>query len=201
MYEVWLRPNLRAMRVGLLAPAVIAAMSLAAIFSGIIFLAVVGWIGIALSGSLFGLIVWLMRRPMLAYESGHLLVNLRNGPPIRLPIDVVEAFFLGSGPLKLSDEHSAPYQTTNLITRLAEKATDWAERPVKPALGRWHESYITVHGAWCETLSLEVVSRLNVRLHQIQHASDDSCQSTNALTHDVQSDHLIIQPPAEETSR
>ena len=60
MYEVWLRPNLRAMRIGLIAPAVVAIVSMAAIFSRIGFLLVVGWIGIALSGLLVGLIAWLM---------------------------------------------------------------------------------------------------------------------------------------------
>ena len=107
---------------------------------------------------------------------------------------------MGSGPLKLSDQLDAPYQTTNLIVRLAEKAVDWAERPVKPCSGRWREGYIMVYGAWCEPLSLEVVSRLNVRLHQIQHGAEDSCQSANALTRDAARDPTR-DPAAEAAAR
>jgi len=134
----------------------------------------VGWTALALGGSLFGLLLRQMSQPRLAYDPGYMLAYLRLGAPVRVPIDVVECFFLGSGPLKLSDQVNAPFRTVSLIVRLAEKATDWADRPVKPALGRWAEGYIMIHGAWCEPLSLEVVKRLNVRLHDIQHGIQDS---------------------------
>jgi hypothetical protein len=175
MRETWLRPNLRALRFGLLAPAVIAVASLALVLSQLTALIVAGWILLALALTLGLLFFWFMRRPVLAYEAGYMLVYLRKGGPFRMPIGVVEGFFLGSGPLKLADQWNAPYQTVNLIVRLAEKATEWADRPVKPALGRWAESYVMIHGAWCEPLSLEVVSRLNVRLHQIQQG-DEACR-------------------------
>ncbi|HEY2827859.1 MAG TPA: hypothetical protein VGJ04_09690, partial [Pirellulales bacterium] len=51
---------------------------------------------------------------------------------------------------------------------IADKATDYHQRDVKPALGRWDEGYVTIHGAWCEPLTLEVVQRLNVRLAEAQ---------------------------------
>lgn len=163
-------------------PGIIAAGSLVGVFSGFMVARIASWLLLCLAVVLLALIVWWMRQPRLAFDGGILLVYLRAGGPYRVPIDAVECFFLGSGPLKLSDQIDAPYRTVNLIVRLAEKATDWADRPVKPALGRWHEGYIMIYGAWCEPLSLEVVSRLNVRLHQIQHPSDDQCQSTSAAT-------------------
>ncbi len=133
----------------------------------------IGWMAIALGGALFGLLLRQMSQPRLAYEPGYMLAYLRLGSPVRVPIDVVECFFLGSGPLKLSDQVNAPFRTVSLIVRLAEKATDWTDRPVKPALGRWAEGYIMIHGTWCEPLSLEVVTRLNTRLHSIQHGIED----------------------------
>jgi hypothetical protein len=151
---------------------------LAAIGIGLLFLTKETWalpaglIAFATATAIFGFLLWLMTQPRLAYEPGFMLVHLRFGSPIRVPIDVVECFFLGSGPLKLSDQVNAPFRTVSLIVRLAEKATDWADRPVKPALGRWAEGYIMIHGAWCEPLSLEVVTRLNTRLHNIQHGID-----------------------------
>jgi hypothetical protein len=163
------------MRLGLLAPALVGMASVVGVLSRSPVLVGVGWIGVACALVLALLLMWLMRRPVLAYRSGQLLVYLRAGRPFRVPIDVVEGFFLGSGPLKLSDQWEAPYRTVNVIIRLAEKATDWADRPVKPSLGRWAESYIMIFGAWCEPLSLEVVSRLNVRLHRIQHG-EEACQ-------------------------
>ena len=38
-----------------------------------------------------------------------------------------------------------------------------------------------IHGAWCEPLSLDVVSRLNVRLHNVQHGIDAS-RGENGMT-------------------
>lgn len=180
MREIWLQSNRRALWMGMIAPALLAVVGFALILAAPGLVShVIGWIAIAVSGCLIGFLGRQLRQPRLAYEPGYMLVYLRLGPPIRVPIDVVECFFLGSGPLKLSDQVSAPYRTVGLIVRLAEKAADWADRPVKPALGRWAEGYILVHGAWCEPLSLEVVSRLNVRLHQIQHPSADECQRTS----------------------
>jgi hypothetical protein len=193
MNEIWLRANRRALWMGLLAPGSLAAVALACVFFGSGPLRVLGWAGVVVAGCVVGLILWLMRQPRLAYQPGYMLVYLRLGPPIRLPIEVVECFFLGSGPIKLTDHIDAPYRAVGLIVRLAEKAAEWADRPVKPALGRWHEGYILIHGAWCEPLSLEVVSRLNVRLHQIQHPSDDRCQSTSAAV-SVATDSIAEAP-------
>jgi hypothetical protein len=172
MFEVWLCPNRRALAMGMSAPALLAAIGVAVTLVGGTLPCAIGWTVIGFAVLLSALLLWQIFQPRLAYEPGSMLVYLRLGSPIRVPIDLVEGFFLGSGPLRLSDRHSAPFNAVGLIIRLAEKAADWADRPVKPALGRWAEGYITIHGAWCEPLSLEVVTRLNVRLHDIQHAAE-----------------------------
>ena len=55
-------------------------------------------------------------------------------------------------------------QVAQLGIRIAERATDWAEVAVKPALGKWCGGYVTIYGTWCEPLSLELVKQLNARL-------------------------------------
>lgn len=168
--EVLLRPNRRAIYAGLALPAVIALAGLA--------LAVAPWdaakwwrgvgLGLAAFGLLLvGLLLWQLRQPRLAYASRHLLIFLRSGPPLRLPVELVQCAFLGTGPTQMSGPAGAKLRSSNLVIRLEEKATEWHEREVKPALGRWSDGYITIHGAWCEPLTLEVVQRLNTRLHEL----------------------------------
>jgi hypothetical protein len=110
-----------------------------------------------------------LRQPRLSYHDGFLLVNLRPGAPIRLPIEVVEGFLLGQGPSFLPGRRYRGTETTTLVIRLAEAATDWADVDgIKPALGKWCGGYITIRGTWCEPLSVSLVNRLNQRLAAVQ---------------------------------
>ena len=111
--------------------------------------------------------LWQSRQPRIAYRDGQLLFYLRSGRPIRLPVAIVQCAFLGSGGAPVSDIGSREINAANLVIRLDKKAVDWADVEVKPALGRWTEGYITIHGAWCEPLTLDVVQRLNIRLHEL----------------------------------
>jgi hypothetical protein len=172
MTEVWLRPNRRALYAGMLLPAVAALGGIAlALAAGSPWLRALGGGFLALGGSIVGLLAWQSRQPRVGFVPGYLLFYLRLGSPIRVPIEVVEGCFLGSGPLKLTDASESSLRTANLVFRIADKATDWVAVPIKPALGCWAEGYITIHGAWCERLTLEVVQRLNVRLHKAQQAA------------------------------
>jgi hypothetical protein len=125
----------------------------------------VGWVLAGLGGVLICLFFLQSRQPRIAYEAGHLLLHLRSGPPIRLPVELVQCAFLGAGPTQVPG--GGERRTANLVIRLDEKAADWTNVPVKPALGRWSDGYITIHGAWCEPLTLDVVQRLNLRLHEL----------------------------------
>jgi hypothetical protein len=85
-----------------------------------------------------------------------------------VPIDIVEVFFLGQGPSELPKLHGREPETQNVIIRLAESATNWKHRDVKPAIGLWCEGYITIRGSWCEPITPEIMRKLNHRLAEIQ---------------------------------
>jgi hypothetical protein len=62
-------------------------------------------------------------------------------------------------------------ETSALVLRVADKASDWHRQDVKPQLGKWCEGYITIRGTWCEPLSIALVNRLNARLAEIHAAT------------------------------
>ena len=125
---------------------------------------------------------WHSVRPRLGYEKGNLLVYLTPGRPVAVPIEFVECFFLGETAMTLPGERKER-RTSTLVVRLAESAKDWKHREVKPSLGSWSDAYITIHGTWCEPLSVERVHRLNQRLAEIHRqrrasAAEVSSQKT-----------------------
>lgn len=134
---------------------------------------VVTGLGIAAGLLLVGRILWWLRVPRLAYEDGQLLVYLDSATPTRVPIDIVECFFLGQGASELPKLDGRDAETQNVIVRLAESAKDWRHRDVHPSIGHWCEGYITLSGAWCEPIDGESLKRLNARLvavHREQRA-------------------------------
>ena len=135
---------------------------------------------------LIGLLAWQSWQARLGYEPGFLLVYLRLGRPIRVPVEFVECCFMGSGPLKLTDAGQSNLKTANLVLHLADRAPEWANVPVKPALGKWADGYITIHGAWCEPLSFDLLQRINTRLHEIQHSAPTSGRPEPLLTRTIE---------------
>jgi hypothetical protein len=81
-----------------------------------------------------------------------------------VPVEHIECFLLGAGLRRLPGRTGREVQMSQLRIRLAERAVDWAQRDVKPALGAWCGGYITIHGAWCEPLDVSLVNQLNERL-------------------------------------
>ncbi len=134
-------------------------------------LVVVGCLLGALSAATIVSLLWQMRKPRLAYCDGELLVWLRSGSPIRVPIDVVECFLLGQTPSLLPGRRHQTTETTALVVRIADRATQWHRQDTKPQLGKWCEGYITIRGTWCEPLSLDLVNRLNQRLADVTRAA------------------------------
>jgi hypothetical protein len=127
------------------------------------------WAGIALIVVGAATVAALLRqilRPRIAYANGHVLFHLRSGDPFAVPVHIVESFFVGQGPATLPGGIENRQQTANLIARLSQRATDWARRDVKPALGKWCDGYVTINGTWCEPLDDAVLRRLNRRLHE-----------------------------------
>ena len=111
-----------------------------------------------------------LRRPRIAYEDRKVLFYLRARRPVAVPVEHVEAFFLGQGPTNLPTVTGKAAETVNLVARISQKAPEWAEVEVKQALGNWKESYATIRGTWCEQLTTDVIRRLNHRLREVTEA-------------------------------
>jgi hypothetical protein len=129
------------------------------------------WVGGVLAALGIGMIVVLLRqlrRPRIAFRDGEVLFYLQLGPPIAVPVNIVEAFFLGQGPAIFSGGTPSKHETVNLVARLSPREVEWARRDVKPALGNWCDGYVTVRGTWCEPLDSNVIQRLNLRLKEVK---------------------------------
>jgi hypothetical protein len=174
--EIWLRTNVRALLLGAVLP------SAAGLFGLILLLGLPGhepaaWmrgLGTVLllaAAALILALLWQMRQPRLAYADGHLLVWLRAGAPIRMPVEVVECFWLSQTPSLLPGKRHARTETAAVVIRIADRATEWRHQEVKPQLGKWCEGYITIRGTWCEPLSIQLIDRLNRRLAEVSRAA------------------------------
>jgi hypothetical protein len=169
MTETWLQPNRRVLAVALIPAAgliVIGGLLLGAVNSTS--LRAFAWGLTTLGAALVMGLASQFRRPRIAYRDGEVQFFLRAGAPIVVPVDIVEAFFLGQGPAHLPRGYGRDAKTVNLVARLSQKAPEWAHASVKPALGRWREGYVTIRGAWCEPLTGDVIRRLNSRLRELR---------------------------------
>jgi len=172
MPEVWLRTNRRAYFVMMILPAGVLLLLLAGLAWS---LASGRYWGISTAFTIAALgALWLLvglyhasLLPRIAHESGELLVYLRPGPPTRVPIDIVEVFFLGQGASELPKLAGREPETQNIVVRLAESATEWKHRDMPPAIGHWCESYITLRGSWCEPITPELMQHMNQRLIEV----------------------------------
>lgn len=167
MTEVWLRSNRRIL--------VLAMIPLLMLTGLGVLLQNANWFwpGIAcflLSAFLFVGLVTQLIRPRVAYRDDHVLFYLKSGGPIVIPLQVVEAFFQGEGLAHLPGEAQHHAKSVNLIARLSQRETDWHEREVKPALGRWSEGYVTIRGTWCEPITGDLIRQLNRRLGEVSRA-------------------------------
>lgn len=170
--EVWVRSNRRVLALAMVAPAALAAVGVG--ITAAADASLTRGLGIAMiaAGSLLVLlVVSQMLRPRVAYRDGHVLFYMRPGAPIAVPVAAVEAFFLGQGPARLPGEGEQPLKATNLVARISQKHPEWEHVAVKPALGRWCESYVTMNGPWCEPLNGDVIRKLNHRLRELHAAA------------------------------
>jgi hypothetical protein len=172
MREVWLKQNNRAVLFGMVPPVLVCLI--AAIWLAWMGASASGWAW-ALAWSILGAGVLMLavlalqfRQPRIAYRDGKLCFNLRAGALVEVPIDVVEAFLLGVGPAMISGRDDGRTETRTLNVRLAERAEEWANVDVKPALGKWCGGYVSIRGTWCEPLNVALVNRLNQRLAEVQ---------------------------------
>ncbi len=174
--EIWLRTNTRAMLLGAVPP------SAAGLVGWILLVGLPGhepaaWMrglgGIVLvaASALILALLWQLHQPRLAYAEGHLLVWLRGGAPIRVPVEAVECFWISQAPSLLPGKRHTHTETAAVVIRIADRATEWRYQEVKRQLGKWCEGYITIRGTWCEPLSIQLIDRLNQRLAEVTRAA------------------------------
>ena len=188
-YEVWLRGNLRVYAIALIPGAIILCSS-AFVLTNTFFVTQL-WLRV-IAAIVFGfaavtntsLLLWL-RRPLLAYSAGHLLVYLRPPHVIQVPIEFVEVFFAGQSETQMSrpiTQTTGPApESRNIVVRLAERATQFQQHPVKPSLGSWDDGYIVVRGTWSEPINKELFRRLNQRLIQIHRLQKISIENGDPI--------------------
>jgi len=187
--EIWLRGNQRLLGVGLIAPLVLASLggiclllsSNAESTSPVFF--ILGITALALAVILGGLILWVGRLPRVGYDSSarEVVLYLPGPTPYRIPLEIVECFFLGSGITQIPGQPSRDVQTKNIVVRLAERAEDWHRRDLTLSIGKWCEGYITIRGLYCEPFDVETIKRLNTLLHQAQQAAAKPVPTQPAL--------------------
>jgi hypothetical protein len=175
MREVWLASNRRALLIAmlpawlLLSSGLLLSLWLGIRSSG----GIVAWLAAGVACLTFSWAVWLLvvlRHPRLAYQQGELLVFLTPSGPFRVPVELVECFFLGQGPSHLSPGKDEP-TAANVIVRLAESSHPWKEIHVQAHLGKWSDGYITIRGAWCEPIDETLVKKMNHRLAEVHRAA------------------------------
>jgi len=167
--EVWLRPNRRVLGLGILVLVlVLAGAAGLVVASRHVVVTILGSAMAAAALVLLALATRALARPRLAYDEECLLVYLGSGRPHRVPIELVECFFLGQGPSllpapQLTGGGESPESST-VVVRLAESAEHWKHVEVRPSLGLWCDGYITIRGTWCEPINAERLRQLNHRL-------------------------------------
>jgi hypothetical protein len=169
MTEVWLHPNRRVLLLSMVPVALLGGLGVVILnFDMPTSIKVVAWVALGTACLLMSGLVQQVLRPRIGYREGLVCFYLKAGSPIKVPLHVVEAFFLGQGPAHLPGSDEEVTKTVNLVARLSQREVDWAEKEVKEALGSWREGYITMRGTWCEPLTTEVIRRLNHRLSEIK---------------------------------
>jgi hypothetical protein len=174
MTDVWLRNNARVFTLAMILPSLVGLVGLILVSGG--WGPSAGWriaggVIVGLAVVCLAALMWQAGRPRLACRDGHLLVYLRWSGPVRVPLEVVEGFLLGQGPSRLATKNRRELETTTVVIRLAERAEQWARVDVDPLLGNWCGHYVTIRGTFCEPINVELVNRLNARLHEATHAN------------------------------
>lgn len=179
MAKIWLRTNARlpisAAIVALAVALVSGLAALAAVPLGLgTFSRGLAWGVTATAAAACMIALACVRRPRLAYNAGELLVFMRPGSAIRLPIKLVECFLLGRAPSFLPRPGHAETETTTIVVRLRPQAEEWSHVEVEPRLGTWCDSNIVIRGTWCEPINIELVHQLNRRLAAAQQPTAPS---------------------------
>lgn len=188
MIETWLKPNRRVLALAVTLPVVISA-------GGALLIAIsasaigkpLGYTMLVVGAVVAMVLIRKIFRPRLAYQDGQLLVFLTPGPPIAVPVNIVECFFLGRDDATVPMNAELDPKVVAVVTRLAEAAKEWQRRDVKPTLGKWQDGYIIIRGTWCEPIDAAVVTELNRRLREAHRELESRQGSRKATSTEQQS--------------
>lgn len=162
---VWLRGNVR--------PVLGGAAVAAALVAGLAWLALRpaaqpmerGLFG-GLAAGLAAIVILFLRaaaQPRLGRRGDRLVARLAPFTVHEVPLDVVECVFHGSQPLDAA-HGTPPLRVGTIVVRLAERATEWRERPSFAPWGSWTDGHIICDGRWCEPLSVERARAISASL-------------------------------------
>lgn len=176
--EVWLRANLRpvaavaALGAGLALVAIVAALVLPLPLWASAVLA-----ALAASDALVVVtLAWGAAQPRLMLEGDAVAVRLAPLTVERVPLGVVECIFRGTEPINANDGPPR-FRVGTLVLRLAERATEWRQRPSFRPWGTWDDGHIVIDGRWCEPLSPESARQIAARLADAKRAPVSECPS------------------------
>lgn len=183
MRECWLRTNVRVLFFSLILAAIVSCAGVALIvvgrnIGGNVISRIAGWSLVSVGVSAVILLLVRTRIPRIGYQDEHLLVYLNGFAPFRVPIEVVECFFLGQGSSMIKSRGGQELETATVVVRLAESAKEWHHRDVHRLLGHWCDGYITIRGTWCESLTADLLRELNARLVQMHRQQKQRSEAT-----------------------
>src|SRR4051794_24874947 len=106
MTEIWLRTNRRAFLLGMVLPGVLVLVGVSGVVWAVMTrqhwaLQLLIVLVTAVPLWMVGELLYALTRPRLGYEAGDLLVFFEPTRAMRVPIEIVEVFFLGQGPSTL----------------------------------------------------------------------------------------------------
>lgn len=183
--ENWLKPNHRAIGLGFLVPGFLCVLACLLVLllptSG-----TWGWLRwvLAVPALVLATVIALslgyhLCQPRLSCQGDELWVYLSGANPIRVPLTIVECFFLGQTEFEDGPGRGG-VDAKNIVVRLAEKAEDWHHRDVRRNLGNWCGGYITVKGGWCEPITPDLMRELNRRLGEKHRAMKEASSTETA---------------------
>lgn len=179
--EVWLRGNMRPVALVGVGGLVVGLAAVALAWSG----GGAGWARVVASAAAIliaptvAVLAVVASRPRLRRRGGVLEVTLSPLVTRRVPLEVVECVFPGSRPLprRFGSAAAGPAdrRVTTVIIRLAERATEWRDRPTFAPWGSWEDGHIVIDGRWSEPLSPERTRRLAAGLIEARNGRAGDC--------------------------
>ena len=153
---VWLRGNRRLLAAGVV-------MALPVVAACVLLILWRPMVGTFVSVPVIVLVaaaLWHVQRPRIAYDKGHVLLRVRFGAAVRVPVRLVECFLVVNVPGALG-KRRRHVPTTSIVVRIDPRAAEWARVETDRRLAVWCGSQATLLGTWCEPIDLDLVRRLN----------------------------------------